>query len=62
MLFRSPLRFYFRDREGANITATPIGYYTDVEGLTEAVQEAYTSNMDDTWGVDVIFAPSLSLK
>lgn len=49
------LRFYFRDREGANITATPIGYYTDVEGLTEAVQEAYTSNMDDTWGVDVYF-------
>ena len=49
------LRFYFKDMEGANITATPIGYYTDVEGLTEAVQEAYTSNMDDTWGVDVYF-------
>ena len=26
-----------------------------VEGLTEAVQEAYTSNLDDTWGVDVYF-------
>lgn len=49
------LRFYFKDIEGANITATPIGYYTDVEGLTEAVQEAYTSNLDDTWGVDVYF-------
>lgn len=49
------LRFYFKDMQGANITATPIGYYTDVEGLTEAVQEAYTSNMDDTWGVDVYF-------
>ena len=49
------LRFYFKDMEGANITATPIGYYTDVEGLTEAVQEAYTSNLDDTWGVDVYF-------
>lgn len=49
------LRFYFKDVEGANITATPIGYYTDVEGLTEAVQEAYTSNLDDTWGVDVYF-------
>ena len=49
------LRFYFKDMEGANITATPIGCYTDTEGLTEAVQEAYTSNLDDTWGVDVYF-------
>lgn len=49
------LRFYFKDRDGADITATPVGYFTDVEGLTEAVQEAYTSNMDDTWGVDVYF-------
>ncbi|MDE5590658.1 MAG: hypothetical protein K2J60_16210, partial [Acetatifactor sp.] len=49
------LRFYFKDMEGANITATPVGYYTDVEGLTEAVQEAYESNLDDTWGVDVYF-------
>lgn len=49
------LRFYFKDIEGANITATPIGYYTDVEGVTEVVQEAYTSNLDDTWGVDVYF-------
>lgn len=49
------LRLYFRDREGADITATPVGYYTEVEGLTEAVQEAYESNLDDTWGVDVYF-------
>ena len=49
------LRFYFKDMEGANITATPVGYYTDVESLTEAVQEAYESNLDDTWGVDVYF-------
>ena len=49
------LRFYFKDIEGANITATPVGYYTDTEGLAEAVQEAYTSNLDDTWGVDVYF-------
>ena len=49
------LRFYFKDIEGANITATPVGYYTDTQGLTEAVQEAYTSNLDDTWGVDVYF-------
>ena len=49
------LRFYFKDIEGANITATPVGYYTDTEGLTEAVQEAYESNKDDVWGVDVYF-------
>lgn len=49
------LRFYFKDMEGANITATPVGYYTDIEGLTEAVQEAYESNLGDTWGVDVYF-------
>ncbi len=49
------LRFYFKDVEGADITATPVGYFTDTEGLTDAVQEAYTSNSDDTWGVDVYF-------
>lgn len=49
------LRFYFKDIEGANITATPVGYYTDTEGLAEAVQDAYTSNLDDVWGVDVYF-------
>ncbi len=49
------LRFYFKDIEGANITATPVGFYTDTEGLADAVQEAYTSNLDDTWGVDVYF-------
>ena len=49
------LRFYFKDMEGANIIATPIGYYTDVEELAEAVQEAYTANLEDTWGVDVYF-------
>lgn len=49
------LRFYFKDVEGADITATPVGYYTETEGLTEAVQEAYESNKGDTWGVDVYF-------
>ena len=49
------LRFYFKDVEGANITATPVGYYTDTEGLADAVQEAYESNLGDTWGVDVYF-------
>ena len=56
------LRFYFKEMEGVNITATPVGYYTDVEGLTEAVQEAYESNLDDTWGVDVYFWITKTLK
>ena len=29
--------------------------YTETEGLTEAVQEAYQSNIGDAWGVDVYF-------
>ena len=49
------LRFYFKDVAGANITATPIGYYADTEGLTDAVINAYESNKGDTWGVDVYF-------
>lgn len=49
------LRFYFKDVAGANITATPVGYYTDTEGLTDAVINAYQSNIGDTWGVDVYF-------
>ena len=56
------LRLYFKDMDGANITATPIGSFTDTEGLTEAVQEAYTSNLDDTWGVDVYFWITKILK
>ena len=55
------LRFYFKDIEGANITATPVGYYTDTEGLTEAVQEAYESNKGDTWGVDVYFVSTKNI-
>ena len=49
------LRFYFKDVEGADITATPVGYYTDTEGLTDAVIDAYEANIGDTWGVDVYF-------
>ena len=49
------LRFYFKDVTGANITATPIGCYTDTEGLADAVMDAYQSNLGDTWGVDVYF-------
>lgn len=32
------LRFYFKDAVGANITATPVGYHADTEGLSNAVQ------------------------
>ena len=56
------LRFYFKDVEGADITATPVGYYTDTEGLTEAVQEAYESNLDDVWGVDVYFVITKNIE
>ena len=56
------LRFYFKDAPGANITATPIGYYTETEGLTQAVQDAYESNLGDTWGVDVYFIITKTLE
>ena len=49
------LRFYFKDAPGANITATPVGYYANTDGLTEAVQQAYTDNLEDIWHVDVYF-------
>ena len=49
------LRFYFKDVADVNITATPVGYYTDIEGLAEAVQDAYECNLGDVWGVDVYF-------
>ena len=49
------LRFYFKDVDGANITATPIGYYTDTEGLAEAVRDAYEAELGNVWGVDVYF-------
>lgn len=49
------LRFYFKDVPSANITATPVGYYANTEGLTDAVIDAYQSNIGDTWGVDVYF-------
>ena len=49
------LRFYFKDMAGANITATPVGYFVDTEELTKAVQGAYEANLGDTWGVDVYF-------
>lgn len=55
-------RFYFEDVEGADITATPIGYFVDTQGLTDAVQEAHTANLDDTWGVEVYFLITKTLE
>lgn len=49
------LRLYFKDVEGANILATPVGCVADTATLTDAVESAYESNLDDTWGVDVYF-------
>ena len=49
------LRLYFKDAAGVNIITTPIGRFTDTEGLAEAVMEAYESNLGDSWGVDVYF-------
>ena len=56
------LRFYFKDMTDVNITATPVGYYTDTEGLAEAVQDAYESNLGDAWGVDVYFWITKTIK
>ena len=56
------LRFYFKDAEGVNITATPVGRFADTEGLTEAVMEAYESNLGDTWGVDVYFVITKNIE
>ena len=49
------LRFYFKDIAGVDITATPIGYYVETDGLADAVTDAYTSNIGDVWNVDVYF-------
>ena len=56
------LRFYFKDAEGVNITATPVGHFTDTEGLAEAVMEAYESNLGDSWGVDVYFVITKNIE
>lgn len=49
------LRLYFKDAENVDITATPIGFFSSAEDLTEAVEEAYNDNKGDTWGVEVYF-------
>ena len=55
MLSGNQLCRYFKDVEGADITATPIGYFANSEGLTESVQKAYNDNIGDVWNVDVYF-------
>lgn len=55
LLSGNQLRLYFKDVQGANITATPVGRFAETDGLTATVQEAYTSNLGDTWGVSVYF-------
>ena len=55
LLSGGQLRFYFKDNTGVNINATPIGYYVETDGLADAVINAYTSNLGDSWGVDVYF-------
>ncbi|MDO5294869.1 MAG: cyclophilin-like fold protein [bacterium] len=49
------LRLYFKDVAGADITATPVGYLANPEGIEASVTGAYTENQGDTWGVDVYY-------
>lgn len=50
------LRPYFKDVPGANIVATPVGFFAD-QGVVEAeVPKAYQENLGDVWGVSVYFA------
>lgn len=49
------LRLYFKDIADAKITATPIGYFSETDDITELVQTAYEENRDDSWNVDVYF-------
>ena len=45
------LRLYFKDVEGAEIKATPVGHFTDCDDITKKVEDAYQENRDDSWGV-----------
>ncbi|MCH5193736.1 MAG: hypothetical protein J1F11_07225 [Oscillospiraceae bacterium] len=51
----SQLRFYFKDVEGANITAAPIGYFVEAGDLADAVRQAYEDSYNNVWGVEVYF-------
>lgn len=50
------LRLYFKDITGANITATPVGYFTETDNLAETVIADHEANVDDPWGVEVYFS------
>ena len=50
------LRLYFKDITGANITATPVGYFTETDNLTDTVIADHEANVDDPWGVEVYFS------
>ena len=50
------LRLYFKDIDGADITATPVGYFTETDDLTETVIADHKANRDDPWGVEVYFS------
>ncbi len=56
------LRLYFRDVQGANLTATPIGYFADSSNVETAVTTAYEENRNDTWNVDVYFLITKNAK
>ncbi len=56
------LRLYFRDVQGANLTATPIGYFADSSNVETAVTTAYEENRNDTWHVDVYFLITKNTK
>lgn len=49
------LRLYFKDVPGANIVATPVGYFADEGVVEQEVPKAYQENLDDVWGVSVYF-------
>lgn len=49
------LRLYFKDIEGADVTATFVGRFKDGEAVKTAVPSAYEENRGDTWNVDVYF-------
>ena len=56
LLSGGQLRLYFKDAAGANITAAPVGYFTETNDLTDTVKADYEVNRGNTWGVDVYFS------
>lgn len=62
LLSGGQLRLYFKDVEGANITATPVGYFTKADDLTETVNADYEANRGNSWGVDVYFTITKTIE